>query len=170
MKKELDGRKLSHKTLEEIRIRAVKAVESGQSPETVIQSLGLSRQRIYVWLAAYREGGLEALKAEELFGRPPKLAGAEIFFADEAGIRPDYHSGTAWAPIGQTPVFQTLYVIYFLRRLFNMHMKCNHTYNRLSNFGALKYLLLRANSILHLLQKNYIILLTGRCHSLHLAL
>ena len=199
MKKELDGRKLSHKTLEEIRIRAVKAVESGQSPETVIQSLGLSRQRIYVWLAAYREGGLEALKAKELFGRPPKLdgaamkrlykivtmknplqlkfeyalwtremirelikdkfgvklsevsvgrllkklglspqrplaqayqrnpeqvqkwlqedypaiqkaakkAGAEIFFADEASIRSDYHSGTTWAPIGQTPVVKT---------------------------------------------------------------
>lgn len=74
--KEPDGRKLSHKTLEEIRIRAVLAVESGQSPEVVIESLGLSRQRIYVWLAVYREGGIEALKAKEFFGRPPKLDGA----------------------------------------------------------------------------------------------
>src|ERR687897_2519310 len=30
--------------------------------------------------------------------------GAEIFFADESGIRSDFHAGTTWAPIGQTPV------------------------------------------------------------------
>jgi len=27
-----------------------------------------------------------------------------IYFADEAGIRSDYHSGTTWAPVGRTPV------------------------------------------------------------------
>src|SRR5829696_8363207 len=27
-----------------------------------------------------------------------------IYFADEAGIRSDYHSGTTWAPVGQTPI------------------------------------------------------------------
>lgn len=196
--KELDGRRLSHKALEEIRIRAIKTVEAGESPETVIKALGMSRQRIYVWLAAYREGGLEALKAKQLFGRPPKLdakamkllyktvttknplqlkfefalwtraiirdliqdrfkvtlsevsvgrllkklglspqrplarayqrnpeqvqrwlqedypkiqqlakrMGAQIFFADEASIRSDYHSGTTWAQVGKTPVLQ----------------------------------------------------------------
>jgi transposase len=30
--------------------------------------------------------------------------GATIYFADEAGIRSDYHSGTTWAPVGKTPV------------------------------------------------------------------
>ncbi len=30
--------------------------------------------------------------------------GASIYFADEAGIRSDHHAGTAWAPVGQTPV------------------------------------------------------------------
>jgi hypothetical protein len=34
-------------------------------------------------------------------------AGASIFFGDEAGVRSDYHSGTTWAPIGQTPVVRT---------------------------------------------------------------
>jgi transposase len=29
---------------------------------------------------------------------------ATIYFADEAGIRSDYHAGTTWAPVGQTPV------------------------------------------------------------------
>jgi hypothetical protein len=27
-----------------------------------------------------------------------------VYFADEAGLRSDYHSGTTWAPVGQTPV------------------------------------------------------------------
>ena len=30
--------------------------------------------------------------------------GATVFFADEAGIRSVYHTGTTWAPAGQTPV------------------------------------------------------------------
>src|SRR6266496_4490787 len=30
--------------------------------------------------------------------------GAEIFFGDEASVRTDHHSGTTWAPAGQTPV------------------------------------------------------------------
>lgn len=32
--------------------------------------------------------------------------GATIYFADESGIRSDYHTGTTWAPVGQTPVLQ----------------------------------------------------------------
>ena len=32
---------------------------------------------------------------------------ASIFFEDEAGIRTDHHSGTTWAPVGQTPVVIT---------------------------------------------------------------
>jgi DDE superfamily endonuclease len=33
--------------------------------------------------------------------------GATIYFADEAGVRSDYHAGTTWAPVGQTPVVAT---------------------------------------------------------------
>jgi transposase len=33
--------------------------------------------------------------------------GAELYFGDEAGVRNDYHSGTTWAPVGQTPVVYT---------------------------------------------------------------
>ncbi|WP_433464148.1 IS630 family transposase [Spirillospora sp. CA-128828] len=29
---------------------------------------------------------------------------AEIFFADEASVRTDFHAGTTWAPVGRTPV------------------------------------------------------------------
>jgi len=193
-----DGRKLSPKTLEEIRTRAVQRVQDGESPETVIQTLGFSRACIYNWLARYRAGGWHGLKTGHRSGRPKKLAGdhlawiyrsvvdkdplqlkfsfalwtramigvlikrqfgiklsdasvgrllhqlglscqkplfrayqknpqavtqwkqaifpeikkrakkvgATIYFQDESGIRSDFHSGTTWAPKGQTPVIE----------------------------------------------------------------
>ena len=194
-----DGRKLDHKTLEQLRIRAVGQIEQGVHPDEVAQALGMTKAAVYAWLAKYREGGLEALKARPVPGRPPKLsgsqlarlyglvvgndprqlrfafalwtramvrelirrefsvrlsevsvgrllrslglspqrplyrayqqnpqavarwkteeypairaaakqAGATIYFVDEAGVRSDYHAGTTWAPIGQTPVVAT---------------------------------------------------------------
>jgi len=190
-----DGRKLDHKTLEALRIRAVDQVGEGAHPEDVAAALGLHRKTVYGWLAKYREGGIDALRARPVPGRPPKLsgqqlsrpyalivgqdprqmqfefalwtremvrevirrefrvalsavsvgrllhklgmspqrplhrayqqnpeaverwkneeypairteaeaAGAVVYFADEAGIRSDYHAGTTWAPVGQTP-------------------------------------------------------------------
>ena len=32
--------------------------------------------------------------------------GAHIYFADEASVRSDYHSGTTWGKVGETPVVQ----------------------------------------------------------------
>lgn len=196
---EMDGRRLSHETLEAIRIRAVKRVEAGESPEVVIKALGFHRSAIYTWIALYREGGLEALKARKAVGPTPKLSGeqlrrlyriivgnnplqlgfefalwtramirevigeqfgvrlsdvsvgrllrklglspqrplhrayqrdeqkveawrtqaypeiqalakqqgATIYFGDEAGIRSDSHSGTTWAPSGETPILES---------------------------------------------------------------
>ena len=75
---ELDGRKLDRKALEEIRIRAVKRVEAGESPEVVIKALGLTRPRIYEWVAKYREGGIEALRRRKAGGRPPELPGSAL--------------------------------------------------------------------------------------------
>jgi hypothetical protein len=45
--RDLDGHKMNRKALEEIRIRAVKRVEAGESPEVVIKALGFTRPRIY---------------------------------------------------------------------------------------------------------------------------
>jgi len=196
--KTLDGRKLSPKTLEEIRTRAVQRVQDGESPEKVIKALGFSRACIYNWLARYRSGGWHGLKTGARTGRPTKLEGtqiawiyrtivekdplqmkfpfalwtramigvvikrqfgiklsvasigrllrqlglscqkplfrayqknpelveewkksvfpaikkrakkmgATIYFQDESGIRSDFHSGTTWAPKGQTPVVE----------------------------------------------------------------
>jgi transposase len=194
-----DGRKLDHKTLEQLRIRAVGQIQQGAHPDEVAAGLGMTRAAVYGWLAKYREGGLEALKARPVPGRPPKLSGSQlarlytlvvsndprqlrftfalwtramirelirrefgvrlsqvsvgrllcklglspqrplyrayqqnpeavarwkaetypqlrteaaqvgatIYFADEAGVRSDYHAGTTWAPVGQTPVVAT---------------------------------------------------------------
>ncbi len=76
--KRQDARKLDHKTLEAIRMRAVEQVQAGQSPEVVIKALGFSRACIYQWLAWYREGGWEALRAKPLAGRPRRLNGKQI--------------------------------------------------------------------------------------------
>ena len=73
-----DARKLDHKTLEEIRTRAVEQVQAGESPEVVIQTLGFSRACIYNWLARYRAGGWGGLKAKPLAGRPKKISGAQL--------------------------------------------------------------------------------------------
>jgi transposase len=73
-----DGRKLDHKTLETLRIRAVGQVADGAHPEDVAAALGLHRKTVYAWLAKYREGGKDALKARPVPGRPPKLGGAQL--------------------------------------------------------------------------------------------
>ncbi|MPY81344.1 MAG: IS630 family transposase [Actinophytocola sp.] len=194
--RENDGRKLDHQTLETIRFRAIQAVEAGQHPEDVAAAYGLHRKTVYGWIAKYRDGGPQALKARAVPGRPSTLSaeqlrklyvlitgvdprqlqfdfalwtremiaelirrefevrlslsavgrllrrlglspqrplwrawqadpeavekwktedfpairaqakkdGATIYFADEAGLRSDYHAGTTWAPAGQTPI------------------------------------------------------------------
>ena len=68
-----DARKLDHATLEALRIRAVRSVQDGESPEDVARTLRVTSRTMYKWLADYRRGGWGALKAKPLAGRPPKL-------------------------------------------------------------------------------------------------
>jgi transposase len=69
--RENDGRKLDHRTLEVLRLRAVEQVQAGAHSEDVAQTLGLHRKTVYGWLAKFREGGLAA---KPVPGRPPKLS------------------------------------------------------------------------------------------------
>jgi len=75
----------------------------------LLHQLGLSPQRP-LWRAWQRD---PAAVEKWLKKRYPairaaaKKAGGEIWFGDEAGVRSDAHSGTTWAPVGQTPVVST---------------------------------------------------------------
>ena len=53
-------------------------VQAGESPEAVIGALGFSSRCIYSWLAMYRAGGWDALKARRIPGRPKKLKAQDI--------------------------------------------------------------------------------------------
>ena len=72
----------------------------------LLHQLGLSAQRP-LW-RAYQQNP-ETVKrwlATEYptIQRRARREGAQIFFADEAGVRSDYHSGTTWGQRGRTPV------------------------------------------------------------------
>ena len=70
----IDGRTLSHKALEHMRMLAVRRVlEDGEKPRDVMDSLGLCRTSIYPWLRRCQEQGLEALVEKIAQGPEPKL-------------------------------------------------------------------------------------------------
>ena len=73
-----DARRLDHKTLTELRNRAVGSVQEGQSPSDVAKALGVTRAAVYMWLALYRHGGWGALDARKRGGRPGKLDGKAL--------------------------------------------------------------------------------------------
>ena len=88
-----DGRKLDHATLEVLRMRAVEQVGAGAHPEDVAAALGMHRKTVYGWLAKYREGGKELLRARgwQLAARRPW----DLPFAEWV---PDVHDHLArWA-------------------------------------------------------------------------
>jgi len=197
-KRTSDGRSYDHHTLQIMRQQAVKAVRGGQPVDSVAATLGVNKRSVFRWVAAFINGGQNALLAKPIPGRPPKLSheqlkwiadavhdktpqqfrfefglwtlalirqlvkrqfgvdlstsamyrvmkvlgfsaqkpkyrawqqdavlvrtwetetfpailrqakkeGATVYFADESGIRSDYHRGTTWAPKGETPLVE----------------------------------------------------------------
>lgn len=73
-----DARALDHKTLTELRKRAVARVQQGESPTVVAKVLGIHTRTIFRWLSLYRDGGLHKLDANKRGGRPPKLDGKSL--------------------------------------------------------------------------------------------
>jgi transposase len=77
-----------------------------QAVGVLLRGLGLSPQRPLV--RAYEQDP-ERVRAwkEEIYPTihaEAQVAGASIFFGDEASVRTDHHAGTTWAPVGRTPV------------------------------------------------------------------
>jgi Winged helix-turn helix/DDE superfamily endonuclease len=72
----------------------------------LLRKLGLSPQRPLYRAYQQNPEAVARWKAQEY----PKVraeaaaAGGTVYFADEAGVRSDYHAGTTWAPVGHTPV------------------------------------------------------------------
>src|SRR4051794_976958 len=70
-----------------------------------LHDLGFSAQRpLYraeqadpAAVAAWKQTEYPTIAAEA------RAAGGTVWFVDEAGVRSDYHAGTTWAPVGQTP-------------------------------------------------------------------
>lgn len=73
-----DARQLDHQSLEDMRIRAVKSVQNGKSPEDVAVIFDVHRTAIYKWLALYRNGGWDALKSKPTPGAKPKIDGKKL--------------------------------------------------------------------------------------------
>jgi transposase len=65
-----DGRSLSPEALEELRRRAVAAVESGVSQAEVARLLGVSRKAVGAWVHAYRRRGEESFRPRARGRRP----------------------------------------------------------------------------------------------------
>ena len=72
----------------------------------LLRKLGLSPQRPLYRAYQQNPEAVARWKAEtypQLRAQAAEV-GATIYFADEAGVRSDYHAGTTWAPVGRTPV------------------------------------------------------------------
>jgi len=72
----------------------------------LLHQLGLSAQRP-LWRAYQQDPKAvrQWLEADyPAIRRQARREGAQIFFADEAGVRSDFHSGTTWGRRGRTPV------------------------------------------------------------------
>ncbi len=86
--------------------RQLKKELSVSSVHRLMKTLGFSAQKpLYqawqqdpVLVRTWETETYPAIRAEA------KRVGATIYFGDESGIRSDHHTGTTWAPQGQTPV------------------------------------------------------------------
>jgi transposase len=76
--KHTDLRRLTHEELTEFRKQGVAAVQEGASVEEVCRGMGICRAALFGWLARYRSGGWDALRAGKRGGRKPKLDAAAM--------------------------------------------------------------------------------------------
>ena len=85
----------------------------------LLRRLGFSPQRPLRRAYEQDRTRVEQWRREEFpaIQRQAKAENAIIFFADEARVRSDYHTGHTWAPVGQTPVVPRTGARYSLQML-----------------------------------------------------
>ena len=72
------ARTLTHESLTDLRRRGVASVQDGHTPDEVAETLGVSRAAVFSWLAMYRGGGWDGLRARKRGGRPRKLTAKHV--------------------------------------------------------------------------------------------
>jgi transposase len=89
--------------------REFKVTLSVVSVGRLLRTMGLSPQRPLYRAYQQNPEAVQRWKDEQFpaIRAAAKAEGATIYFADEAGVRSDYHAGTTWAPVGRTPVVRT---------------------------------------------------------------
>jgi transposase len=72
----------------------------------ILNGMGLSPQKPLVRAYEQNPELVSRWKSEHYpaIRKAAKAAGGTVLFGDEASIRADYHTGTTWAPVGQTPI------------------------------------------------------------------
>ena len=116
-KRKFDGRKLDHKTLETIRIRAVQQVLDSKKAEDVADSYGMNHRTIYRWLEKYHYGGWDALKAKPVPGRPPKLNAVQMQWLANAIREKDPRQLSFYFALWTLAIVREL-----IRRKFDVHL------------------------------------------------
>lgn len=97
------------------RYQALLLLAQGQRPATVAQSLGCSRSSVYGWAAAWRQGGVGALRGQPHGGGVVPLAvraGALVEEVVASDPQARGHQATGWtAPLLQAELAAAGYVV-----------------------------------------------------------
>src|SRR3954470_24776553 len=74
-----------------------------------LHDLGLSAQRPLYRAEQADPAAVARWKQAEYprIAAQAKATGGTVYFVDEAGVRSDYHAGTTWAPVAQTPAVRS---------------------------------------------------------------
>jgi transposase len=96
----------TRKIVRELIIKRFGVEYSLQQVGNILRELGLSPQRPLVRAYQADPERVRRWKTEEYpaIHAEAKKVGATIYFADEAGVRTDYHAGTTWGAVGRTPI------------------------------------------------------------------
>jgi transposase len=60
------------------RVRAGRLLQRGKKPAEIALDVGVARQTVYTWKAIFDKGGIDALRAVPLRGRPAQLDATQL--------------------------------------------------------------------------------------------